>query len=70
METCPVLYVDPFNIVAPKTDTEIHFGKNFRYAYQKEFRFVWIPKNPTCLKEIYLSIGDISDISEIITKEN
>src|SRR5437660_987436 len=33
-------YVDP---ILPKNHPRVHFAKHFRYSYQDEFRFVWIP---------------------------
>lgn len=66
MTTAPVVYMDPFNIGEPETDEEVYFGKNFRYAYQREFRFVWPPRDAKSIKPIDLEIGDITDIAELV----
>lgn len=62
----PVRYIDPLN--TRLDDIEIFFCKHFRYAYQKEFRIVWLPHEP-CQKldYVYLTLGSLEDVCELIT---
>lgn len=72
---CRTTYVDPLGAIPliPKPNEKvgalpIPFIKHFRYAYQKEYRFVWVPTTPRRnLKEVCVSIGTLEDIAEIIT---
>lgn len=62
-----VTYIDPFN-----TQEEEHvpfFTKNFKYAYQFEYRFAWLPQIPSLnerMEYLFLKIGSIKDIAELI----
>ncbi|HEX2859446.1 MAG TPA: hypothetical protein VHP58_04550 [Alphaproteobacteria bacterium] len=60
-----VTYVDP---LLPKTGKMfIPLTKHFKYAYQEEFRFSWVPKLPKKqLEPIDFSLGDMSNISSLI----
>jgi hypothetical protein len=59
-----VNYQDPYHSV-PKLN--IFFCKHFRYAYQKEFRFVWTPTTKTgSLKPIFLELGPLKDYCELL----
>jgi len=62
----PVRYIDPLN--THLDDIEIFFCKHFHYAYQKEFRIVWLPYEP-CQKldYVYLTLGNLEDVCELIT---
>lgn len=69
----PVVYVDPLGAirVSPSlrdgTQVPIPFLKHFRYAYQDEVRFVWVPREPRQdLGRTTLSIGPLGDIAEIL----
>jgi hypothetical protein len=60
-----VTYVDPFN--AKEFAPEMAFSKHFRYAYQKEYRVVWLPPNTqTVLNSVFLEVGDMRPYSELI----
>jgi hypothetical protein len=39
-----VVYIDPLN--CPITNVDVFSSKHFRYAYQKEYRFIWLPHSP------------------------
>lgn len=58
-------YVDPLN--SNGVAANAYFSKHFRYSYQKEFRVVWIPENPSFdLKPVFLNLGDLRDYCEIM----
>jgi hypothetical protein len=43
--------------------------KHFRYYYQREFRIVWLPPEPTqamSLTPVFLDIGNLSDFCDVI----
>lgn len=68
-----VTYFDPLGAIppAPEPPQEIKipipFLKHFRYAYQQEYRFVWVPKDPRRgFEETCVRIGSLHDIAEII----
>jgi hypothetical protein len=59
-----VTYYDPFN---PPRDRDVFFSKHFRYAYQQEVRFVWLPPQPELdLKNDFIDIsaGSMADICD------
>ena len=62
----PVGYFDPYNV---KPNQKINPGaiKDFKYAYQREYRFLWDPLSPgTALTDILkISIGSLEDIATI-----
>jgi hypothetical protein len=61
-----VTYFDPYNPTQGIEDI-IFFSKHFRYCYQQECRFVWIPdKAVNNLRDVFVEIGSMSDISELI----
>lgn len=61
----PATYVDPLfpksaNLVVPLT-------KHFRYAYQDEYRFCWVPSAPKAsLGHVDLKVGSLASIAEFI----
>ncbi len=60
----PVEYRDPYH---PAENIDLFFCKHFRYAYQREFRFVWqSPKPIEELKPIYLELGPLNDYCELL----
>jgi hypothetical protein len=60
-----VNYIDPVNVT--KDEIDIFYSKNFRYAYQKEYRLIWTPPTPTFnLKPIFVKLGNLSDCCEFI----
>ncbi len=57
-----IKYFDPV-LTLPEEITVI-MAKHFRYAYQKEFRFVMLPKHPVKkLDPVFLEMGSLNDIS-------
>lgn len=59
-----VKYCDPYS---PEREVDVYFAKHFRYQYQHELRFVWIPKVPQeTLKPIFVELGCLSDICELV----
>jgi hypothetical protein len=57
-------YRDPYH---PNPKLNIFFCKHFRYAYQKEFRFVWEPPTKReSLKPIYLELGPLKEYCELL----
>lgn len=44
----------------------LFFYKDFRYAYQKEYRFSWPMKERVTLEPIEIEIGPIQDIAELV----
>lgn len=60
-----VNYQDPYHPI-PKLN--IFFCKHFRYAYQREFRFVWDPPiKHKSLKPIFLELGPLKDYCELLS---
>jgi hypothetical protein len=70
VRNAPVIYFDPFRIGKPERAHEIWFAKHFRYAYQHEFRFVWPPRGGLPSAPFELDIGDVSDLTELITRDS
>lgn len=59
-------YVDPLR---PR-DSRIFvpFAKHFRYTYQSEYRFAWVPRAPVDgMAHVDLELGSLRDIAELIT---
>ncbi|MFA4984122.1 MAG: hypothetical protein WC559_02265 [Candidatus Omnitrophota bacterium] len=62
-----VNYMDPF--LAKDEEDPLFFTKNFKYAYQYEFRFIWLPPSGKIigtLDPINLNLGSLKDIAELI----
>ncbi|VXC60440.1 conserved hypothetical protein [Pseudomonas sp. 8Z] len=60
-----VKYLDP--ILCDPRRIDVNFAKHFKYAYQNEYRIIWAPREPVSeLQPIYLEIGPLDDIAEII----
>lgn len=58
----PITYYDPYR-VQPK-DLEAPFSKNFRYAYQREYRLVWHKPGLGFDEEpFFVEMGTLSDIA-------
>jgi hypothetical protein len=63
-----VAYIDPLNAKNPEDDSPF-FTKHFRYAYQYEFRFIWLPpidKPVKSLNVLNLNLGSLKDIAELV----
>lgn len=60
-----VNYVDPLNCKI--NDIKIFADKHFRFAYQKEERFVWIPEGSVdSLQPVTLEIGPVAEYCDLI----
>ena len=61
----PAVYIDP--LLPAKTDVFVPFVKHFRYTYQDEHRFCWVPSAPL-QQATYLDveIGSLQEIAEMI----
>jgi len=59
------IYVDPHQ---PETARiSVPFAKHFRYTYQREYRFAWIPSVPTqALSPIDITMGALDDIATLV----
>jgi hypothetical protein len=72
----PVFYYDPFAIsddpqsFSPYATEVIRMAKHFRFAYQCEFRFVFVPTESTIPKTFKFELGSISDIAELIVNSS
>jgi hypothetical protein len=45
----------------------VPLAKHFRYSYQREHRFVWMPRsNAVKLDHVDVEIGPLDDIAELI----
>lgn len=62
----PVRYIDPY--LDPKRDLDLVFSKHFRFWYQQEYRFAWIPNKGArnCLEPIFVELGSLEQISDLI----
>jgi len=59
-----VNYYDPLQVTPEEVDPVM--GKNFRYAYQHEFRIAWFPPSTiTSLEPIDVELGPLGDIADI-----
>jgi hypothetical protein len=60
-----VLYYDPYNPV-PNQRISPGIYKDFKYAYQREYRFLWHPLSHRGASEFfYVKIGSLEDIAEL-----
>ena len=72
---CWTTYIDPLGAIPPlpeppkeRSAIPIPFLKHFRHAYQKEYRFAWVPSESRHgLEKVCVPIGSLKDIAEIIT---
>lgn len=63
----PTEYYDPYRLM-PKQHITNHFSKNFFYAYQREYRFMWRSKAALNkpLEAFFVEVGDLSDIATLL----
>ena len=61
-------YVDPY--LSSRDNINLFFSKHFRYWYQQEYRFAWIPhpEKGGCdsLQPIFIELGPLKKISELV----
>lgn len=63
-----VKYFDRLNV--GKQQLPFYFSKHFSYAYQKEYRLIWLPPEKTMeLEPVFLELGNLEDCCEIIELE-
>jgi hypothetical protein len=61
-----VKYIDPMNTT--KEEIDLHYCKDFSYAYQKEYRLIWSPPtHETVLQFIDVELGSLKDCCELIS---
>ncbi len=61
----PVQYFDPYEITKNEY-FDAMMSKDFRFAYQREYRFLWFPQNgeePKGFK--FLTLGNMTDLAEV-----
>lgn len=62
----PALYLDP--LLPASANMFVPSIKHFKYSYQEEHRFCWLPASPAWkLDSIDLTLGNLKDISLLIT---
>lgn len=62
-----VSYIDPIKSNPNQVENNMFFSKHFRYAYQKEYRIVWISLDiKNSLKHIFLELGSLMKFTELI----
>lgn len=58
------IYIDP---LFPRTEVFVPFVKHFRYTYQSEHRFCWLPLVPIQeLTHVDIEIGSLKEFSDLI----
>jgi hypothetical protein len=61
-----VNYIDP--MLPTSAHVDVAMSKHFRYAYQQEYRFVWIPLQPQINLEYFdLELGPLHTYAELIS---
>ena len=59
-------YVDPL-LPGPAEIFFVPLCKHFRYSYQEEYRFCWLPNPPVRkLEHVDLQLGSLKEIAELI----
>jgi hypothetical protein len=59
-----VRYYDPYQVRHEQLVPA--FSKHFRYAYQNEVRMIWRPKSGTTPEPIFVNVGPLGDIAELV----
>lgn len=67
----PVQYVDPFlhagPLNTPDGNLDVYLCKHFRYSYQEEYRFIWLPDQAQqFLTPMFLELGSLEDCCEMV----
>jgi hypothetical protein len=59
------VYVDPHQ--PDSADFRVQFAKHFRYTYQREYRFAWMPYEPAkALEPVDVEMGPLDDIATLV----
>lgn len=59
-----VEYIDPLK---PHKKPDVFFSKHFRYTYQNEFRFIWVPEVPLMeLEPFFIEIGNMHEYAKLV----
>ena len=64
----PINYYDALRF-DQKQFPSVPFSKDLRFAYQREYRFVWNEPPDACLEEFFVEIGTLNDIATLITSD-
>jgi hypothetical protein len=65
----PVRYFDPYNLM-PKEDVDPGMSKDFSYAYQREYRFLWLPvAGGIADQPLFLNVGPLGDIAGLFRRD-
>jgi hypothetical protein len=65
----PAEYFDPFERINNEY-FDAAMSKDFRFAYQREYRFIWFPKNDDAPKGFrFLKLGSLGNLAEIRTNK-
>lgn len=65
MKEGSAIYIDP--LLHNNINIFVPFTKHFRYTYQEEYRFCWIPMKPVeKVEHVDVEIGSLKDIAELI----
>ncbi len=67
LEAGKVRYIDPY---FPLDHPDVPFCKHYKFAYQREFRFVVRGGNKVAFSERKLEIGSIKDIADLVEFES
>ena len=60
-----VVYIDPLNCQMKNID--VFSSKHFRYTYQREYRFIWLPPSPEQkLDHLWIEVPDIKDYCDLL----
>ena len=61
-----VQYIDPY--LHTRTEIDLFFSKHFRFWYQQEYRFAWIPETAgrDSLEPIFVELGPLDEIAEFV----
>jgi hypothetical protein len=65
MQEGPAIYLDP--VVPTLTNIFVPLAKHFRYSYQREYRFFWLPPTPVNkVCHVDFCVGSLRDVAELV----
>lgn len=65
----PVTYFDPYENPLQNRVFDAATCKDFRFAYQQEYRFIWVLGTLLATEPIFLDLGSLEDISDIYQRD-